>query len=111
MKKLRFSALFIILGAVIFPLWVWAQNGSVPNPIYPETIAGLVNSVLKAVLGVIGAVALIMFFYGGFIWLTSMGNSKSVEKGKNIFIWACLGLALVFAALMLSRFLLGIVAK
>ena len=52
-----------------------------------------------------------MMTYGGFLWLTSMGNSDRVEKGKNTLIWATLGLALIFGAYALTNFIVGALNK
>ena len=39
-----------------------------------------------------------MFIYGGVIWITSMGNEKLVQKGKQILVWTVSGLVLIAAA-------------
>ena len=50
-----------------------------------------IGTIINNVLGVIGSLALIMFIYGGFTWMTSAGNNDRVTKGKNIVIWATVG--------------------
>ena len=63
-------------------------------------IARLINYVL----GFIGSIALIMFIYGGIIWMTAAGSADKVKKGKNIIVWSALGLAVIFMAYIVVRF-------
>lgn len=69
---------------------------SVTNPISARSIPELVNNIVRAILGVVGAVALAMFVYGGLTWMTSAGNSQRIEKGKETLIWATTGLLAIF---------------
>jgi len=34
--------------------------------------------------------------YGGFNWMTAAGNAEKVEKGKQILVWATIGLIVIF---------------
>jgi hypothetical protein len=66
----------------------------------------LIGRIIKAALGIVGSLALVMFIFGGFVWMTSVGNNEKVTKGKNIIIWATLGLVVVFAAYAAVSFVL-----
>jgi len=48
--------------------------------------------------GIVGALVLLYFFYGGFLWLTSAGASEKIKKGKDILINSIIGLIIVFGA-------------
>ncbi|MFA5129264.1 MAG: pilin [Patescibacteria group bacterium] len=67
----------------------------------PEIFIG---KIILAVLGIVGSLALVMFIYGGLTWMTASGNSEKVEKGKNIIIWAVIGLAVIFMSYAMVRF-------
>jgi hypothetical protein len=54
---------------------------------------------------VIGALALIMFVYGGFTLILSQGSSEKVKKGGEIIVAAIIGLVIMFGAYMLVSFL------
>lgn len=62
------------------------------------TIQGVIGNAIGIFTGVIGSLALLMFVWGGFLWLTSAGNSDQVTKGKNTMIWAAIGLITIFSA-------------
>lgn len=68
------------------------------NPIGLTDPRLIVGRIIKGVLSIIGTITLAMFTYGGVLWLTSMGESDKVEKGKKIFVWTTLGLAIIAGA-------------
>ena len=55
----------------------------------------------RYIFGIIGALALVMFVYGGFVWITSRGSSDKVKKGMEIFGAALIGLIISFSAYIL----------
>ncbi|MFZ2681690.1 MAG: hypothetical protein WAZ14_01170 [Patescibacteria group bacterium] len=99
LKRLSWSLL--ALGLVCAPRLVAAQVVLV-NPLGdtsdPRIIVG---NVIKAILSVVGSAALLMFVYGGVLWITSFGESKRIERGKTVITWAVLGLALIASAYVL----------
>jgi len=92
--------------------WMTGSSGggtvSLPNPLGTgnPSIPTLLGSIINSVLGVIGSLALVMFIYGGAIWMLSGGNQERVTKGKQIIIWAALGIIIIFSAYALAKFLL-----
>lgn len=76
------------------------------NPLGVVTDAGsIIKQVITVALGIIGALTLLMFVWGGFEWLTSAGNPEKVKSGTQTMIWAIIGVILVFSSyLLLSTF-------
>ncbi|MBU1146375.1 pilin [Patescibacteria group bacterium] len=66
----------------------------------------LIGNIIKSILMVVGALALAMFVYGGFTWLTSAGSPEKVKKGKDILIWAVIGLIVIFTSYTAVDFVL-----
>jgi len=60
--------------------------------------------VSKIILGVVGSLALLMFIYGGVMFLISSGNSEKVTQAKQIIIGAVIGLVIVFTSYMIISF-------
>lgn len=88
----------------------------IPNPLTGNCDTGggdstdprvIIGQGIKTVLGIIGSVALAVFIYGGFLWLTSGGNETRIKKGKDVILWATLGLVIIFAAYAIVGFFLG----
>ncbi|MDD3285037.1 MAG: pilin [Patescibacteria group bacterium] len=69
----------------------------------PQTLIG---RVINSILGVVGSLALVMFVYGGLLWMTSGGSAEQVKKGRDILIWAAIGLVIIFSAYGLVRFVI-----
>jgi len=67
------------------------------------TIETVIARVIKALLGLSGTAALLMFVWGGFLWLTSRGETTQINKGKDTLKWAVFGLAMIFFAYVLVQ--------
>lgn len=76
------------------------------NPLGTTSVPALIGNIIKTVLAIVGALALAMFIYGGFTWLTSGGSADKIKKGKDILMWAVIGLVVIFASYSLVDFLL-----
>jgi len=67
------------------------------NPLGANTdVPAFIGRGIRGVLGVIGAVALLMFIYGGVTWMTAGGDAKRVEGAKSIIKNSVIGLLLIF---------------
>ena len=73
----------------------------------PAGIAGLIGDVINAALGVVGALALFMFIYGGIYLLSSAGSSEKVKKGKDVITWSVIGLAVILGSYALTSFVIN----
>jgi hypothetical protein len=51
--------------------------------------------------GILGALALLFFIYGGVTWLTAGGSPERVDKGRKILIGAVVGIAICVGAWLL----------
>lgn len=61
-------------------------------------------------IGIVGAVALFFFVYGGFLMLISAGGEK-IQKGKSILINSTIGVAIVLLAYVIVTFAIGAVTQ
>ena len=89
---------YILPAAFMFFLATPALAVTLFDPLGGASIPELIGRVIKAALGLSGSVALLMFIYGGFRWLTSGGSTKGIEAGKKTITWAVIGLVTIFAA-------------
>lgn len=67
------------------------------------------------ILGISGSVILLIFFYGGILWITARGKSEVVQSGKDAMVGAVIGLVIILGAyagvtLMISILKTGTVA-
>lgn len=109
------SCLAIVLAAASFPLTVWAADSIItpdndPSSTYNtgdyslNDIMAIVISVSGWILGIVGSLALLMFVYGGFMFLISAGSSDKIGQAQKILVAAVIGLAIVFCSYMIIRF-------
>lgn len=71
---------------------------SIKSPIKYTDITQLIPAIIKYILGFVGALAVLVIIYSGFLYLTSGGNEKRVTAAKQALTAAIIGLALVFGS-------------
>jgi hypothetical protein len=72
----------------------------------PKDLPNFIGGIIKTVLGVTGAIALVMFIYGGMTLLTSAGVDTAIRKGKDIIIWASIGIVMIFSSYIILNFII-----
>jgi hypothetical protein len=65
----------------------------------------LAIDISTVLLSIIGSLALGVFIYGGFTLIISEGNAEKIKKGTGAIVSAVIGLAVVFGAFLLVKFL------
>lgn len=78
---------------------------SLENPLKSDNPLEIVGYIIRTMLGVLGAAALLMFVYGGFLWMFSGGSEEKVKKGRQIFVWAVLGMAVILSSYSILNFI------
>jgi|SRR3989338_4409940 len=69
-----------------------------------EIILTMVN-ITRIMFGVVGSAALIMFVYGGVMFMISAGHSDRVNKGKTILTNATIGIIILFTSWIIINFI------
>lgn len=128
-KKILVLILFLIIGLGLDGTIAQAQGdilpkasgetvctaSNVPAGVDPATYCGAYTlddfvvaavNISRWILGIVGSLSLVMFIYGGFVFLISAGSSDKIEKAKKIIIAAIVGLIIVFASWLIIRFVL-----
>jgi hypothetical protein len=116
--KKYFIVFSLILGmGVLVYLPVLAANEaiktvSLENPLAknlsPSEVIGLF---IKAALGLVGGLTLVMVVFGGFQWLTAAGNKEKISAGTKTMTWAIIGLILVLGSYLLLTTILNALAN
>ena len=70
----------------------------------PEGLEVIVGRVINVALSFSGMIVLCYIIYAGFLWLTAAGDSKQVDKAKDILRNAVIGLLILAAAYAISTF-------
>lgn len=83
-----------------------AKTVTLTNPIGTSDVPTLIGRIIKAVLGIVGSLALLMVIYGGFTWMLAAGNSEKIKKGRDIILWAAIGIVIIFTSYAIVTFII-----
>ncbi|KKW28809.1 MAG: hypothetical protein UY72_C0061G0004 [Candidatus Uhrbacteria bacterium GW2011_GWD2_52_7] len=67
-----------------------------------ETIGKLIG----VLLSFLGVIFLLLIIYAGFLWMTARGDSKAVDKAKDILTTSVVGLVILLSAYAISSFVI-----
>lgn len=125
MKKLlvgAFLGMFTLAGVAVLPNYASAQTFSSDDPtdfegqgyewwdkqdtqynagvrgsdnLQRDSLIKTIQTAINWVLGILSLVALVLCLWGGFLMMTSGGDSKKYEKWVGILKWAGIGLAII----------------
>ncbi len=70
------------------------------------TVGGVIQTVVKVLIFLVGAVAVIMIVIGGFRYTTSAGDQAAIKSAKNTILYSVVGLAVAIFAFAIVSFVL-----
>lgn len=118
-KYTKYLASFAILSILLTPLVVNAtlqttvneqleasDLGSTFGNATEQSLAQMIGKGVNVVLGMLGLILVVLIIYAGFIWTTAQGDSKKVDKAKDMIKQAVIGLIIVFAAYAIAQFVM-----
>ncbi|MBT5338589.1 hypothetical protein HN858_00295 [Candidatus Falkowbacteria bacterium] len=78
---------------------------NLPNFMNTDNPYEVIGNVITFLIGLTGSIALVMFIYGGSLWLISAGREDYVKKGTQTMVWAVIGLAVIFSSYLIIQFI------
>ena len=72
-----------------------------------DNAGALIGSVVNILMFILGAVSTIMIVIGGIKYVTSNGDSSSIQSAKNTIMYAVIGLVVAISASAIVAFVLG----
>jgi len=66
----------------------------------------IIVNVAHFILSITGSLALLVFIYGGVMFLISAGSSEKIEQAKKIITGAVIGIVIVFASYTIISFIM-----
>lgn len=70
-------------------------------------LMSVVANVIGTALSLIGVIFMILFIYGGFMWMTAGGDSGKTKKAKELMTNAVVGVVLIFSAYFITNFVIN----
>lgn len=115
-KQIIITILLCLLIAVFlgFCQQAWAQTrieglgnpGALTQLSDEAGVQKTIGRFIYYILGVVGALALLAFVYGGFIWITSTGNTDKITSGKKVMVWTGLGMIIILFSFVITDFMI-----
>ncbi|HRH22102.1 MAG TPA: pilin [bacterium] len=96
------------VGAGVNPLFQFSIPSD-PLKYASYNPATVIAKVISVLLSILGTIALLMFIYAGFNWMTAMGNDAKINTAKKIMVWSTAGLVVIFISYIAAGFLLELV--
>lgn len=109
---LLFSALTLTASAQIpkdYGIKATANAAGLPTgqPSISAVTAGIINTLLS----IVGALAVVLIIYAGFLWMTSAGNEEKISTAKKLLAGSVVGLLIIFSAYAIALFVVKQIAK
>lgn len=76
-----------------------------------EDIRTTIGRVIRAFMGLLGIVAVLLILYGGFRWMTAGGNEDQVGEAKKIIISGVIGLIIIMSAYAIATFVINAIVN
>jgi hypothetical protein len=74
------------------------------KPTGNDSLAGIMATAIKAFLGLLGIIFLVLIIYAGFTWMTAQGEEEKVTRAKETLQRAIIGLIIIVAAYSITYF-------
>ncbi len=109
-KKITVLALFAIAIFAIAPVALAADFGlgyGTNLGLGTQDLRVTIMRVVQVALGFLGIIAIILFMYGGWLYLSSAGNEEKISRGKQVLINAVIGLVIIFTSFAIVSFIIN----
>jgi hypothetical protein len=67
----------------------------------------IIAKIIRAVLSLLGIIAVVIILYGGFLWMTAGGKEDQISKAKDVLRNGVIGLAIILSAFSITQFILS----
>lgn len=82
-----------------------AYGGAAPT----TNILDYTRNIITVVFSLLGLVFLFLTLYAGYLWMTAMGDSKKVQKAKDILTQSVIGLIIMVLSYGISYYVVGVI--
>ncbi len=94
----------------IIPVECTDQPGNVKTCGTTQVLQALIN-LTRVLVALSGTGALLMFTYGGLLWIISAGNADRVQQGKSAMTAAAVGIAIIFGSWIIINTIILVVTQ
>lgn len=73
-----------------------------------DDIRDQIRRLINVALGFLGIAGVVIVIYGGFLWMSAMGDDEKVEKGKKTIVAGAIGLVIIGIAWTIVSYVLSV---
>ncbi len=84
-----------------------ALGNGLANSLAPTDPRVVVGRIIQIALSFLGAIAVLIIIFAGFLWTTSEGNEEKIEKAKSILKNAVIGLLIILSSWGITTFIIS----
>lgn len=84
------------------------QGGVLTNS---SSVPQLIGNIIKILLGIAGAIAVLFVLIGGFQYMTSAGNEKQAEGGKTNIFNALIGIVIIILSYVIVNVVVDLITR
>lgn len=117
------STLLIMISLLVLPYFVFGQNSGTEEGMLDRLntvantggyvtggdesggLAYVIGLIIQVVLGLLGAIFIILMVYAGYTWMTAAGNEPKIDKAKDMIQTAIIGLVIVLSSWAIWTFI------
>ncbi|MEK7519216.1 MAG: hypothetical protein AAB565_00290, partial [Patescibacteria group bacterium] len=97
MAKLPRQLLVVaLLSFLVMPVLVGAVE--IKNPLKADTFEKLILNIVNFIFTLALPIVVIMIIVGGFMFVTAAGEPAKIQQGKQLILWAVIGLIVILLA-------------
>jgi len=90
-----------------------ANKGSALGQLLPLgdiSVPGVIARIIRRLLSVVGAIALVFFVWGGVKYMTAAGDEKKVKEARDMLVTTVSGLVAIFVSYALLSLLINVLS-
>ncbi len=72
-----------------------------------RNVEPIVNNIISIALSFLGVIFVVLAIYGGYMWMTSQGNTTKLTTARELLTAAVIGLIIVVAAYAITFFVIA----
>lgn len=100
MKKFYILAIFVSMLMLFGSVYATeiTSNVTFTNPLKATSLYCFVSDILGVVVRIGISIAVLMFVYTGFVFVTAGGDESKLKKAKDMFLWTVIGTAVLLGS-------------
>jgi len=115
LKRISATLVIVVAFTLVAVPMVSAQNTTDPFGVNAADTTGLgnqdlmetINGIIQVILGFLGILAVIIILWGGFIWMTAMGDEGKVDTAKKLIVSGIVGIIIILSAYAIAQFVVN----